>query len=184
MLTLVYTVFCLISLAQSVPLSESPRIDISFSTVGFGRPQLNVSHRQKAADSAGLESKLNGTVSPALNRSPLTPGHPQGFWYEQITHDGISPFIPGGDKWKVFRNVVAEYSADKSGKVNAQPALQKAINGTSLYISTYSEFLLTIEQMDLGTPTNSVQLVSLRWCICLKESTSSTHHCSCLWVQF
>ena len=153
MLKLVSTVVCLISLAQSVPLSEPPRVDLSSSSsaVGFGRPQLNVPQHQKAAVSAGFESRLNDTMSPALNRSPLTPDHSQVFWYEQIIHNGISPFIPGGEKWKVFRNAVAEYNADKSGRVDAQPALQKAINGTSLYISSYSEVLLTIEQMDLGT---------------------------------
>ena len=90
------------------------------------------------AQSVPLRSKLNATVSQSVNRSPLTPGHPQTFWYEQIAHDGISPFIPGGEKWKVFRNVVAEYGADQSGKVDAQSALQKAINGMSLYISIYS----------------------------------------------
>lgn len=139
MLNLVYIVVCLITLAQSVPLSESSRLDLSSSAVGLGRPRHNVPHYQKASVSAGLRSMRNGTVSQAVNRSPLTPDHPQIFWYEQITHDGISPFIPGGEKWKVFRNVVAEYGADKSGKVNAQSALQKAINGMSLYISIYSK---------------------------------------------
>ena len=71
-------------------------------------------------------------MSQAKNLSPFPPDQPRIFWYEQITHDGISPFIPGGEKWKVFRNVVAEYGADNSGDVNAQPALQKAINGMSI----------------------------------------------------
>ena len=183
MIKFVYTVVCLISLAQSMPLSESPRLDLSSSTVGFGRPQLNVPN-QKSFVSAGLESKFDGAVSSALKRSPSSPHHPQVFWYEQITHDGTSPFIPGGEKWKVFRNAVAEYNADKSGKIDAQPALQKAINGTSMYISIYLKVLLTIEQMDLGTGINSVQLVNLRLFTYPEASTSSTHHCSCLWVQF
>ncbi|KAL8787319.1 MAG: hypothetical protein Q9195_007814 [Heterodermia aff. obscurata] len=55
----------------------------------------------------------------------------QVFWYEQITHDGMSPFITGGEKWKIFRNIVAEYGADDSGKVDAAPALQKAVNDGS-----------------------------------------------------
>ena len=132
MFQLIYTVVCLMSLAQSVPLSGSPRLSLSSSIVGFGRPQLIVPQHQEASVSAGLESKLTSTVSLAMNHSPLTADHPQVFWYEQIIHDGISPFIPDGDKWKVFRNAVAEYNADNKGRVDSQPALQKAINGTSL----------------------------------------------------
>lgn len=169
MFKLIYTAICLTSLAQSVPLLESPGLGLS-QTLGSGRPQLNGPRRREASISTGVELKLNGTASPAFNRSPLTSGHPQGFWYEQITHDGISPFIPGGEKWKVFRNAVAEYSADKSGGTDAQPALQKAINGRRICLPKYSDILLTVEQMDLGTRTNSVQQVSQRLYIYPKVS--------------
>ena len=51
------------------------------------------------------------------------------FWYEKITHDGSSPYIPGGANWKVFRNVVEDYGADNTGNKDASGAIQKAING-------------------------------------------------------
>ena len=61
---------------------------------------------------------------------PLTPKlEVSNFWYEQITHNGESPFIPDGGKWKVFRNVVADYGADPSGNKDSSSAFQKAING-------------------------------------------------------
>lgn len=54
------------------------------------------------------------------------------FWYESITHNGESPFIPNGASWKVFRNVVADYGADSSGNLDATKAIQKAIDGNFL----------------------------------------------------
>ena len=59
----------------------------------------------------------------------LKASDPSDYWYEQITHNGISPFIEKGDKWKVFRNVVSDYSADPRGAIDAHDAFQRAIDG-------------------------------------------------------
>ena len=59
------------------------------------------------------------------------------FWYENIQHNGISPFIPNGQgaQWKVFRNVVQDYGADNTGVRDASAAIQNAINGElTLYL--------------------------------------------------
>ena len=78
---------------------------------------------------AGHGPKLSTSTPRSAGSDLLIPSNPQIFWYERITHNGISPFIPGGDKWKVFRNVATEYHADQTGRNDAQPALQRAING-------------------------------------------------------
>ena len=59
----------------------------------------------------------------------LAPGYPSTFWYEQITHNGMSPFIPSGSLWKIFRNVVTGYGADNSGNTASDGSIQNAING-------------------------------------------------------
>ena len=64
-----------------------------------------------------------------LDSCSLSPSQPSTFWYEKIAHNGVSPFIPNGSKWKVFRNVVSDYGADSSGNSDSQAAFQKAING-------------------------------------------------------
>ncbi|SLM34703.1 exo-beta-- [Lasallia pustulata] len=61
----------------------------------------------------------------------LTPSNPSTFWYEQITHNGESPFIPDGSQWKIFRNVVTGYSADNSGNTASNVNIQNAINDGS-----------------------------------------------------
>lgn len=62
----------------------------------------------------------------------LSPSNPSAFWYEHITHDGTSPFIPNGANWNVFRNVVSGYGADPSGNADSRSAIQNAINGMNV----------------------------------------------------
>ena len=91
----------------------------SFIFLAFSAPTFHAGH--------GLD--LDSYIPRSAGSDLLIPSNPPVFWYESITHNGTSPFVPGGDKWKVFRNVATEYHADKSGKSDAQPALQRAING-------------------------------------------------------
>lgn len=51
-----------------------------------------------------------------------------GYWYENIKHNGISPFIAGGDKWMVHRNVKTDFGAVGDGKADDTEAIQAALN--------------------------------------------------------
>ncbi|PMD48188.1 glycoside hydrolase family 55 protein [Hyaloscypha variabilis F] len=53
--------------------------------------------------------------------------NPGTFWYEQITHNGISPFINDGASWPVFRNVKTNYGAAGDGTTDDSGAIQNAI---------------------------------------------------------
>jgi glucan 1,3-beta-glucosidase len=55
--------------------------------------------------------------------------NPGTFWYEQITHNGISPFINDGASWPVFRNVKTNYGAAGDGTTDDSGAIQNAILG-------------------------------------------------------
>lgn len=64
----------------------------------------------------------------------ISPTHPDAssYWYEDVNHNGESPFIPNGATWKVFRNVVTDYGADNTGATDATQSIIKAITGLSL----------------------------------------------------
>jgi glucan 1,3-beta-glucosidase len=49
------------------------------------------------------------------------------FWYENIVHNGISPAIPNGHNWTVFRNV-KEFGAKGDGVTDDTAAIQAAIS--------------------------------------------------------
>ncbi|RFU24725.1 hypothetical protein B7463_g11612, partial [Scytalidium lignicola] len=58
----------------------------------------------------------------------LTPTNPSAFWYENINHNGISPFITDGSSWTVYRNVKTQYGAAGNGVSDDTAAIQNAIN--------------------------------------------------------
>jgi polygalacturonase len=61
----------------------------------------------------------------------LVPSYPSKYWHETITHNGQSSFMDSRYKsdYKVFRNVVADFKADNTGRTDASAAIQKAIAG-------------------------------------------------------
>lgn len=65
-------------------------------------------------------------INAATTCSPLTASNPSTWWYENITHNGLSSFI--GTDYSVFRNVVTDFNADNTGATDASGAIQKAIN--------------------------------------------------------
>ncbi|KAB8237024.1 glycoside hydrolase family 55 protein [Aspergillus alliaceus] len=71
------------------------------------------------------------THAPVGNTSACSSsnGPSSGYWYEKIAHNGQSSFLSLDykDSYKVFRNVVADYQADNTGKEDAAPAIQKAV---------------------------------------------------------
>lgn len=79
-------------------------------------------HEQTKADQIPVTESVESIDSSSSN-----------FWYESITDNGQSPFIPNGSEWKVFRNIVTEYGADLIGNVESTQAIINAIEGYSLH---------------------------------------------------
>ncbi|KAK7555189.1 exo-beta-1,3-glucanase [Phyllosticta paracitricarpa] len=63
-------------------------------------------------------------LSPRQSSSP--------FWLEQITHNGLSPFIANASTYTVFRNVVTDFGADNTGTRDASAAINAAIQAGSV----------------------------------------------------
>ena len=71
-------------------------------------------------------------LRPAIESVESIDTDSSAFWYESITHNGQSPFIPNGSKWRVFRNVVTDYGADSTGNTDSTQAIINAIEGHPL----------------------------------------------------
>ncbi|KAI0882532.1 glycoside hydrolase family 55 protein [Annulohypoxylon maeteangense] len=99
----------------------------------------------------GAVSSLNaalegvGAVFNELECS-LTPIMPSTYWYESITHNGISPFIPNGTDWPVFRNVKTMFGAKGDGVTDDSDAFQNAINAGNSYAQRNTNDLGTTGQ--------------------------------------
>ncbi|KAK8208146.1 putative exo-beta-1,3-glucanase [Phyllosticta capitalensis] len=70
--------------------------------------------------------ELDEAVSKLSPRQSSSP-----FWLEEITHNGLSPFIANVSTYTVFRNVVTDFGADNTGTRDASAAINAAIQAGS-----------------------------------------------------
>ncbi|OAA55282.1 Pectin lyase fold/virulence factor [Niveomyces insectorum RCEF 264] len=78
------------------------------------------------AQAAALLAEVDALAESNIT-APVVSERASAFWMEGISRKGSVPW--GNDSgYKVFRNVVADYGADPSGKKDATAAIQKAID--------------------------------------------------------
>ncbi len=76
-----------------------------------------------SATAAVLQSPEAAAPVAVERRAPTT------YWYEQIKHNGYSPFIANGKNWTVYRNVKdPQFGAVGDGVADDTAAIQKALN--------------------------------------------------------
>jgi hypothetical protein len=90
-------------------------------------------------------------IDAATTCTPLTATNPSTWWYESITHNGLSSFMSSDyrNEYSVFRNVVTDFGADNTGATDASTAIQNAINGMFLTQPQSLPFQLTMPSRPL-----------------------------------
>ncbi|KAL9042378.1 MAG: hypothetical protein Q9214_003796 [Letrouitia sp. 1 TL-2023] len=87
--------------------------------------------------------------------SDQTPISQSNYWYETVNHNGEASFMrpPCKSAYQVFRNVVTDFGADKTGNADASTAIQMAIDGQPaiVYIPSGIYQMAKSIQMRLGT---------------------------------
>ena len=75
----------------------------------------------------GLSLSVYAQSTPSALPALVAASYPSKYWYEEIDHNAISPFIENGTSWKVYRNV-KDYGAKGDGAADDAPAIQAAID--------------------------------------------------------
>ncbi|KAH9907978.1 glycoside hydrolase family 55 protein [Xylariomycetidae sp. FL2044] len=99
-----------------------------------------------SSSSPVTDPSVEGFVSIVEEQCPLAPTDPSAYWYESIEHNGISPVIPNGTDWPVFRNVKESFGAKGDGASDDTDALQNAINAGNSYAGRNTDSLGTTGQ--------------------------------------
>lgn len=91
----------------------------------------------------------------------MAPTNPSSFWYEEINHNGISPFITDGSSWVVYRNVKTQFGAKGDGSTDDTAAIQNAINtGNSIASRTSNSWGTTGQPAVVYLPSGTYVLSS------------------------
>jgi glucan 1,3-beta-glucosidase len=98
-----------------------------------------------AAPTEPSEAEVCANLLETRQACVLTQTNSKEFWYEEIHNNGISPFIPDGDSWPVFRNVKS-FRAEGDGLTDDSLAIQNAIDAGTNFANRSTNSLGTTGQ--------------------------------------